>query len=86
MAQGENARKSSKRGKDWWGKRPLAGYGVSVRSKTNKFFKRLLHKIERKEGKQHIDEVQRDADQESVPSGPGLLFYIEAGQKKVKMI
>ena len=49
--QGENAKKRSKRGKEWWGKRPLANYPVSVRSKTNKFFKRLLHKIERREGK-----------------------------------
>jgi hypothetical protein len=30
-------------GKEWWGKRPLAHYPVSWRSKTNKFFKRLLH-------------------------------------------
>ena len=37
--------------KDWWGKRPLVGYPVSNNSKINKFFKRLLHKIERKEGK-----------------------------------
>jgi len=33
---------------EWWGKRPLAGHFVSRRSKTNKFFKRLLHKKERK--------------------------------------
>lgn len=50
MAQGENAKKRSKRGKEWWGKRPFANYPVSVRSRTNKFFKRLLHKAERREG------------------------------------
>ena len=49
--QGKNAEKRSKRDKQWWGKRPLAGYTVSVKSKTNKFFKRLLHKIERRKGK-----------------------------------
>jgi len=37
--------------KEWWGKRPLANHLVSNRSKMNKFFKRLLHKIERKQGK-----------------------------------
>lgn len=41
--------------KDWWGKRPLSGYGVSNNSKTNKFFKRLLHKIERRQGKETIE-------------------------------
>jgi hypothetical protein len=49
VAQGQNA--NSNHGKDWWGKRPLANHPVSSRSKTNKFFKRLLHKIERREGK-----------------------------------
>lgn len=49
--KGKNAEKRSKSGKEWWGKRPLSNYPVSVRSKTNKFFKRLLHKIERREGK-----------------------------------
>lgn len=48
--KGQNAQKRSKRGKEWWGKRPLAGHSVSVRSKTNKFFKRLLHKKERSIG------------------------------------
>ncbi len=38
-------------GKAWWGKRPLAWYEVSHKSKTNKCFKRLLHKIERREGR-----------------------------------
>lgn len=41
--------------KDWWGKRPLAGHTVSNNSKIDKFFKRLLHKMERKEGKRDID-------------------------------
>lgn len=51
MAQGENAKKRSKAGKEWWGKRPLANHPVSTRSRTNKFFKRLLHKRERRMGK-----------------------------------
>lgn len=54
--QGQNAAKRSKRGREWWGKRPLSGYSLSVRSRTNKFFKRLLHKIERREWKQDIDQ------------------------------
>jgi hypothetical protein len=42
--------------KDWWGKRPLSGHSVSNNSKTDKFFKRLLHKMERKQGKQWIQD------------------------------
>jgi hypothetical protein len=42
--------------KDWWGKRPLAGHTVSNNSKTDKFFKRLLHKMERIQGKKWIDD------------------------------
>lgn len=57
---GENAQKLSKNGKEWWGKRPLAGYPVSRRSKTNKYFKRLLHKIERREGKDSINYGEED--------------------------
>jgi hypothetical protein len=49
--KGQNAQKRSKRDKQWWGKRPMSGYFISVRSKTNKFFKRLLHKKERSESK-----------------------------------
>ena len=41
--------------KDWWGKRPLSGHTVSNNSKTDKFFKRLLHKMERKLGKKEIE-------------------------------
>lgn len=43
-----------KKFKEWWGKRPLAHYTVSDRSKTNKYFKRLLHKKERAIGKKGI--------------------------------
>jgi hypothetical protein len=46
--KGENAQRTN--GKDWWGKRPLSGTSVS-RKKGMSFWKRLLHKIERKEGK-----------------------------------
>ena len=54
MAQGKNAEKyGSKAGKEWWGKRPLSGTSVS-RDKGMKFWKRLLHKIERRQGKQNI--------------------------------
>ena len=52
MAQGENAKRSQ--GKEWWGKRPLSGTSVS-RKKGMKFFKRLLHKIERKMGKRNLN-------------------------------
>lgn len=45
-----------KRFKDWWGKRPLSHHPVSNNSKTDKFFKRLLHKIERKQGVKWIED------------------------------
>lgn len=53
MAYGEKLKRYNKRGhdKEWWGNRPLSGYTISWKSKTNKFFKRLLHKIERRNGK-----------------------------------
>lgn len=49
MAHGENA---EARNKDWWGKRPLAG--TSVSSGDMRKWKRLLHKIERQQGKREI--------------------------------
>lgn len=54
MAQGQNAEKRSKAGKEWWGKRPLSNTSVSRKSKTMKYWKRLLHKIERRMGKDDI--------------------------------
>jgi len=48
MAHGENAKR--KNGKEWWGKRPLSGLGVK-RKGGMAFWKRLLHKKERKIGK-----------------------------------
>lgn len=51
MAKGQNAQK--RYGKEWWGKRPLSYMGVS--RKGMKFWKRLLHKIERKQGKKECD-------------------------------
>lgn len=48
------SKQRGKRFKDWWGKRPMAGHSVSNNSKTDKFFKRLLHKIERNQGKNII--------------------------------
>lgn len=52
MAKGENADKQ--RCKDWWGKRPLSG--TSVSHKGMKFWKRLLHKIERKQNERKCRE------------------------------
>lgn len=43
-----------KAGKEWWGKRPLSGTEVS-RKNGMKFWKRLLHKKERQEGKEQCD-------------------------------
>lgn len=52
--RGENAQKrGNKAGKEWWGKRPLSHTSVS-RNKGMKFWKKLLHKIERGEGKTEI--------------------------------
>lgn len=56
--QGQRARNRSKAGKEWWGKRPLSSHPVSTRSKKNKFFKKLLHKIERIQGKKEINHDQ----------------------------
>ncbi len=51
MAHGQNA-STNNVDRQWWGKRPLSGHNRSrKKSKTNKYFKRLLHKIERVEGK-----------------------------------
>ena len=52
MARGENA---IKRFKECWGKRPYAYYPISNRSKTNKFFKRQVHKVERQQGKKECE-------------------------------
>ena len=41
-------------GKSWNGKRPYQFYEVSFNSKINKFFKRQVHKIERRENKKMI--------------------------------
>jgi len=54
MAHGKNAQKIG--GKDWWGKRPLAGTPVS--SKGMKWWKRLLHKIERKQGVKETKNIE----------------------------
>jgi hypothetical protein len=48
---GEKARRRYlKAGKEWWGKRPLANNSV-YRDKGMKFWKKLLHKIERRKNK-----------------------------------
>lgn len=47
---GENAEKRSKTDKQWWGKRPLSGVSIA-RNKGMKYWKRLLHKIERRQWK-----------------------------------
>lgn len=53
MAQGENAEKYGNAGKEWWGKRPLSG--ISTGHNDMKFWKRLLHKKERNQGKNQIN-------------------------------
>ena len=53
MAQGQNAQKRGNVGKEWWGKRPLRN--TSVNKNGMKFWKRLLHKIERKTGKKDLN-------------------------------
>ena len=54
MAHGKNAKRWGNTGKQWWGKRPLSGTEVS--RKGMKFWKRVLHKIERKQGKKQSDD------------------------------
>jgi hypothetical protein len=49
------SKRRSKQFKEWWGKRPYSDYPVSNRSKTNKFFKRQVHKVERQQGKDECD-------------------------------
>lgn len=39
-------------GKEWWGKRPMAGFPIS--EKYNQWWKRRLHKLERKEAEKAI--------------------------------
>lgn len=56
MAHGQNANK--RRGREWWGKRPFRGHSVSPNSRTNKAFKRYLHKTERQEGQKQIRDEQ----------------------------
>lgn len=53
MAHGENAQKYGQAGKEWWGKRPLSG--TSAEGRGLKFWKKLLHKKERNEGKSQIN-------------------------------
>jgi hypothetical protein len=55
MAKGLNARKNGNSGKEWWGKRPLNYTSVS-RNRGMKSWKRLLHKLERIQGKNQIKE------------------------------
>ena len=56
MAHGENTEKYGHKGKESWGKRPLNYLPVSG-SKGMKFWKRLLHKIERRQGKKSVNET-----------------------------
>jgi len=44
-------------GKDWWGKRPLSGTGVSHKAGVMKQWKKLLHGIERAMQKKEIKEA-----------------------------
>lgn len=54
MPYGEKARRHNR---EWWGKRPLAGYSISFKGGTNKFWKRRLHKIERQQGKSQCEDI-----------------------------
>ncbi len=56
MANGQNAMKHGNTDKQWWGKRPLSYYEVSHKSKVNKKFKRLLHKKERQEAMNKLND------------------------------
>jgi len=51
VSHGENAHQ--KNGKEWWSRRPFSG--VSVGGKYMKFWKRLLHKAERNQGRKEIE-------------------------------
>lgn len=57
---GKNA--EARTDKEWWGKRPLVRYTISYSPGINKFFKRLLHKIERRQGKDDIDQILKEAN------------------------
>ena len=48
--------KGGHHGDAWWGKRPLAWHPISHKAGTDKWYKRLLHKMERVEGKAQVDE------------------------------
>ena len=48
--KGQNAEKCGRAGKEWWGKRPLVNLALN-RNKGMKYWKRLLHKKVRQEGK-----------------------------------
>lgn len=56
MAHGQNAKKYSKRGHDWWGRRPLSG--VSLRVRGMKMWKKVLHGIERARAKKLLKEEE----------------------------
>ncbi|HOT99013.1 MAG TPA: hypothetical protein PKZ83_17970 [bacterium] len=62
MANGERAERRIDR--QWWGKRPLADYSRSYRPRVNKFFKRLLHKIERRRGEKLKEEMWEQTRQD----------------------
>jgi len=56
MAHGRNAQ--NRNSKEWWSRRPFAG--VSVGGKCMKEWKRLLHKLERLNGKRQIKKEMSD--------------------------
>lgn len=60
MAHGKNAEKEGHSGREWWSRRPIKWHPISDNSKINKFFKRLVHKIERKQGIQEIEKQIKD--------------------------
>lgn len=57
MAHGYNAKPNLD--KEWWGKRPLSNTSVP-RKGSMKFWKKLLHKIERRIGKKQSKGGEND--------------------------
>ena len=72
MSRTRHDERAEKRGygKDWWGKRPLAGHPVSTRPHTNKWWKRLLHKKERQAYQEDLRQRRLDATRAFYENSP----------------
>lgn len=60
QGHGTNGQPVTAPGRDWWGKRPLNGHPVG---KRNSFWKRVVHKIERREAQDEITEQLENSDE-----------------------